>query len=69
MVRFLFLAIFRAVRFHIDEAIGIETSHIAHSREAGLEGDSGMDRGRVRFLCDVMPEAIDEELVIRLHAH
>ena len=59
----------RIAQAHIDEAVGIETSHIAHGCEAAREGDAGMDCGRVGFFCDVMAEAIDEELVIGVHSN
>ncbi len=59
----------RIAQAHIDKAVGIEASHIAHGGEAALEGDAGMDRGLIRLLCDVMPEAIDEELLIRFYSN
>jgi hypothetical protein len=59
---------YRIAQAHIDEAVGIKASDIAHSREAVLQRDAGMDRGLVSFLCDVMPEAIDKELVIGFHS-
>ncbi len=58
----------RIAQAHVDKAVRIHASHIAHRREAALQRDAGLDRGLVSSLRDVKPEAIDEKLVVGFHS-
>src|SRR6202011_3627185 len=41
-----------------------QAAHIAHGGEAALQRDAGIDRSLIGFFRDVLPEAIDQVLVV-----